>query len=233
MKIGIIGSGKFGSLLKVIFEGLGYEVVVSSKSQNLPITSLANCDYIFPCVPISTLENVIIDLKPALKGNEVVVDVCSIKSYPERVYKKHLSNSQVILTHPNFGPESYRLNNNSVENLNWIVWNLSSQDSTMQDFLEILAKLKVKIIEMNPEDHDKIIGLPHFTSMLVGQVLKGLELQKTDYQAASTKRMFEMIQGVGDDWGILLDMATYNAYCKEFLEKFEGNLAKTIAKLRV
>lgn len=232
MKLGIIGTGKFGMLLKLLFEEIGHEVVMSSKSQNIGYEILTGADFVFPCVPIRHLQSVLVELKPFLKGNEVIVDVCSIKSYPKSVYESITPSTSIILTHPNFGPESHKLNGNSAENLNWIVWNHSSSPSSYDIFIQMLEVLKVRMIEIDPDTHDQTIGLPHFTAMLLGQVMKDLDLEKTDYQAASTKRMFEMIQGVGDDWGILHDMYQYNRYCKEFLEKLDLNFSQILKKLK-
>lgn len=231
MKFGIIGLGKFGTLLKDLLEEQGHAVVAAVDHSGVDYDVLSNTDFIFPCVPISALESVLKNLKPRLVGSEVLIDVCSIKSYPQTLYKSILPNSEVILTHPNFGPESYRLNNNSSEKLNWIVWNESCNLEHWNEFQALLRQLKVKVVEIDPETHDKVIGLPHFTSMIVGQVLRNLELQKTDFQAASTKRMFEMIQGVGDDWQILSDMYKYNKYCKEFANKLNDNFEQLFSRL--
>jgi prephenate dehydrogenase len=234
--IGIIGFGKFSELMINIFKEHTphIQIKVSSRSQSIDnqlffsLEEVCNCDIIIPSVPISAFEETIIKIKDLVKPTAIIIDICSVKIHPKNVMLTHLNSSNnIICTHPNFGPESYRLNGNSTRNLNFIIENVRCEDKIFVVIIKFLEKLQVKIITMTAEEHDKIIGVPHFISMYIGQTLSQLGITRTEFGAASTQRMFDMIEGVGKDFQILKDMHTYNPFCKEVL----GNIKSVIKEI--
>lgn len=235
--IGIIGFGKFSELMINIFkEHIPHiQVKVSSRSQSIDnvlffsLEEVCNCNIVIPSVPISAFEETIIKIKDLVKPNAIIVDVCSVKIHPKNVMMTQLNSSnQIICTHPNFGPESYRLNGNSTKNLNFIIENVRCHDEIFAEIILFLEKLEVRIINMTAEEHDKVIGVPHFISMYIGQTLSQLGINRTEFGAASTQRMFDMIEGVGKDFQILKDMHTYNPFCEEVLGEIKSVIEKIL-----
>jgi prephenate dehydrogenase len=226
--IGIFGYGKFGRLLKTMFESLqaDYEIRFYSRSNKVDNANFfswedtCKADILIPSVPISHFEDYIERIAKTIGSSQkILMDVCSIKVYPQAVMKKHLhSNTDIICTHPNFGPESYRLNGSSLDNLNLIYHFERVSDETKIWFQNLLLEWKVNAHELEPEKHDREIGVPHFVSMLLGQVITGTGVARTELGAASTQRMFDMLEGVGKDLGILHDMYKFNPYCREYLD---------------
>lgn len=224
--IGIIGYGTFTNLMLKVFEEYmpKVKVKVYSRSQEIDneiifsFEEVAECDFIIPSVPISAFENTIIDLVPHLKSGTTIIDICSVMVHPRNVMLKHLPKEiNIICTHPNFGPESYRLNGNSVKGLNFIIDYVRATSHAQNIFDSFLKMLEVNIIKLTAEEHDEQVGVPHFVSMFQGILVNELGLKRTEFGAASTQRMFDMAEGVGKDIQILRDMYHYNPFCKEYL----------------
>ncbi|GAB4286633.1 MAG: prephenate dehydrogenase [Candidatus Dojkabacteria bacterium] len=238
--IGIIGFGKFTELILTIFKEFIPEVQVkiASRSQEIDnklffsFEEVCSCDYIIPSVPISAFEETIEKMLPIMNVNAKVIDVCSIKMHPKKVMLEKLPETcEIICTHPNFGPESYRLNNYSAKGLNFIIEFVRCSKATEKQVSSFLEKLGVNLILLDAESHDQKVGVPHFISMLLGILLNRLEITRTPYGAASTQRMFDMVEGVGKDFGILQDMYRYNPFCKAVLKNVRKKFGVIVSEI--
>ena len=238
--VGIIGYSKFSNLLGKLFLEFDPNIVVKYSSRSKTIVNLeifnlsevANSDIVIPCVPISAFEETILKIRPHLKTGSVVIDVCSVKVYPRDLMIKYLPQDiNKVSTHPNFGPESYRLNNNSTNNLNFIIKNIDCEESKFNWILSWLKFLKVNIVEMECEYHDENIGVPHFLSMFLGILLSKTNVKRTQFGASSTQRMFDMAEGVGNDIQILLDMVKFNPFAKNMLKILDKKYIELFSEL--
>jgi prephenate dehydrogenase len=226
--VGIIGYGKFAQLVEKI---LGQNDSIKTKiySRRSPIDNsrffswqqVCNCDVVIPAVPINKFSDVIAAIGEELsrsKGKEIqtVLDVCSVKVMPKReMLAKLPKKTNIICSHPNFGPESYRLNGNSTNALNFIIENVRCDKGVYEEIKKYLENvLKLNVIELDADTHDKEIGLPHFLSMIFGLTINRMQIERTSYGAASTEKMFDMAEGVGKDLAIVEDMYRFNPYCK-------------------
>lgn len=229
--ITIIGFGKFGAfwaeLLKNNFPELNVEIIRSAEIGTEAVNqTLAASKYIFPCVPISAFAETITKIAPYLSAQNTVVSVCSIMTYPKEQMLTILPKDvEIITTHPNFGPESFKQNQNSVKNFNFIIENTKATQETYQDFLNMLNKLELNVAEISADEHDLQISLPHFVSLFTGNLLKRLEIKRDLRVATSTKKMFELVDAVGQDFQILKDIYAFNPYAKTFSKKLFQELA--------
>lgn len=240
--VGLIGFGAFSNLLEKLLTQYDPALIIKYASRSRPIDNqkifsfeeVAASDLVIPSVPIRAFEKTIISLKEHVKPNAIILDVCSVKVHPKSVLLKHLAKDfNLIVAHPNFGPESYRLNNNSSENLNFIIERLNCNDESYTWVMDWLKHIRVNILEMSAEEHDKKIGVPHFISMYVGILLNKLSIERTEYGAASTQKMFDMAEGVGKDFGILEDMVTFNPYVQEELNKLSKSSTELLNSLNI
>jgi prephenate dehydrogenase len=238
--IGIIGFGKFTRLMLTIFKEIIPEVKIKITSRSQPVDNkvfftfeeVCNCDYIIPAVPISAFEETVEKMLPLMNLKAKVVDICSVKMHPKKVMLERLPETcEIICTHPNFGPESYRLNNYSTRNLNLIIEFVRCSTVTKRQILSFLQKLDVNVILLDAKSHDKEIGVPHFISMLMGILLNRVRIIRTPYGAASTQRMFDMVEGVGKDFDILRDMYIYNPFCQAVLKDVEENFGIIVSEI--
>ncbi len=236
--IGIIGYGQFGRFVDEVFEQ-EFNTLVYSRSNTIDnakffsIEEVCKADFVIPCVPIASFKETLQLIKPHLRPETVVVDVCSIKVYPKTCLQEVLPNQKTLCTHPMFGPESYKHNGNSVKGFNLMIENLnlpSDEYSALVNFLR--QKLELNVVEMTSDEHDRLACEFHFTTLYVAMGLKDLKLKRTSIDTSSARHMHDFIERVGQDKGIMRDMYRYNPYCAQQLTKIEQSFAGISAFVR-
>ena len=116
-KTAIIGFGRFGELLAnlgkstfdiyvVETDPMRRQVAETNGFKLLPFESLSDMEFIFLAVPISQIADTIRQLAAMVDEGHTVIDLCSVKVYPARLMEKYLTKSQLLATHPMFGPDS-------------------------------------------------------------------------------------------------------------------------------
>lgn len=224
-KIAIIGYGRFGSLLAKILKPYGKifvinEVKINSKEiTQIDYEQLISMDWIFLAVPTSALEEVLIKIKPFLRENSLVMDVCSVKVYPCKMMMKHLpKNVEILGTHPMFGPDSAK---NGLQNLQMVLCPLRIKKQTLKDILQVFKNLKLKIIQTNPEMHDKQgaynLSLVHF----LGRGLGKMGLSQQEITTLGFQRLLAVNETVNNDtWQLFHDIQNFNPYAKKVRNDF-------------
>lgn len=222
-KIAIIGYGRFGKLLTEIFAPYGEIFVISSRKirgiKQIEYPDLDKMDLIIPAVPISKFKETIIKINPILKKGAIVMDVCSVKVEPVAIIKKYLKpHIQILGTHPMFGPDSAK---NGLKGLQIVVCPLRINKANYRKIIEIFKKLKLKIIEITPEQHDKeaamCLALVHF----IGRGLKRIDFKKENITTLGCERLLAVNETVNNDtWELFLDMHRSNPYTKKIRKDF-------------
>lgn len=234
--IGIIGYGSFGKVICQYLFPSNKIILYSQKNNNFTenikrTESLkdltASSDLIVPAVPIRSFEEVILQLVPFLKDNQIIMDVCSVKEYSVNVMKKALPVFvNIIATHPMFGPISIEKNNNSLKNLNFVIYNVRCNKEIYMLVKKHLKTLELKLIEIDPILHDKLSANSHFFSKIIKHLASSLELHETLFDTPTSAGIFRALNNTSDDKSIIEDMITYNHYCKKLLEKIDKTLRK-------
>ncbi|MFQ5492759.1 MAG: prephenate dehydrogenase/arogenate dehydrogenase family protein [Candidatus Dojkabacteria bacterium] len=240
MKIGIIGYGRFGSLLeKIFFEHIeGVEILIydiNSKPNSKKFFSFnetVKSDLVIPAVPIGALESVIKKISPVLPENSTVMDVSSVKVKPVEWMKKHLkAGTKIIASHPVFGPDSTN-NGEEFEGLNMMLSNISA-DRKIYDFVkDFWTKLGVNVLEITPEEHDRYSAYTINYNHLIGRVGQIAGIKPTPIDTKGFKIIYEAMNYVThDSWELFRDMQLYNPYSKEMREKVRGALGEIESRL--
>ena len=260
----IVGFGRFGRLL---FDIIKHDFCVNFFDENevhkingcyqeLP-DGLIYAKYIFLCVPIRNMQNVIAKISPFLQKGSVVIDVCSVKVKPCDWMLEGLPDFvDIIATHPMFGPDSFNvdeyLNKNvdsdvdisikSNSKVQVIMHSVRSLDSANNsyDFIKSYFESKsFKILKMSPDEHDKSAaytqGLTHFLGRVLGGVDINHILHKLDhniYDIPVTKgfvRLMEVrVQTCNDSMELFEDMMKFNPYSQEMLDDIKISFDKFI-----
>lgn len=229
VKFGLIGNGQFGGLLiKLLLQFTNGTIVVVSRRvlqvSDKRVTAgsysdLAQCQYIFPCVPISKLEEVLIELKPSLTSQNIIIDVSSLKLYPKKVLSTILPDTQVVLTHPMFGPGTVAQKNGVIDGLRMTMENLSCNVEDYKELTHFFKDvLKLDVIEMNADEHDKSAAHFHFISQYTSQMLRLLNIEKGEIDTESYRQLLLFIHMVKTDKRLILEMLEFNPYCKKVHE---------------
>lgn len=219
MKIAIIGYGRFGRLFANILKPFGEVHALTEQEteegiKKISLDDLVQMDLVIPAVPISAFEETLNKIKPHLKSGVILMDVCSVKVYPcQWLLKSAPIDAQLIGSHPMFGPDSAK---NGVEGLQMVFTPLRADEKTYKIIKNIFEKLKLKIIETTPEEHDRqmanCLALVHF----LGRGLGRMELKKQDITTLGFERLLAVNETVNNDtWQLFFDMQKYNPFADE------------------
>lgn len=228
--IGIVGYGDFGQFLHKLAKELfpESEVRVFSRRQTpdgvtfFALEEVCQTEVLILSVAISAFSSVIDDIKKLIGTNTVVVDVATVKSHTVSVLKE-AGIKNFIATHPMFGPYSYEKHNNSLKDLRITVCDHTLDDETYQKVLIWFKSLRLKVLEMSAEEHDKLVAETLFLTHLVGQIVKRGGFERTAIDTVSFGFLMDAVESVAHDEALFRDVYKFNPYCKEVLERFKGD----------
>lgn len=173
------------------------------------VSSVKDADLIVYSTPVGAYGKITEQIAPHLKKGAIITDVGSIKKYSVEEIEKHLpekSDVIVVAGHPVAGTEKSGPEN-GFDNLfegRWYIVTPSncSTPEAVKKVSELWAAAKMKVDEMTPEHHDKVMAavshLPHLIAFsIVGTVadLEGFEKQEIIKYSASGFRDFTRIAG--------------------------------------
>jgi prephenate dehydrogenase len=173
IKIGIIGGkGRMGTYFANIFKKAGYLVLVSDQHTRLTNKELARkADVVIVSVPIDKTQQVIEEIAPLLKKNQLLMDLTSLKEAPVKTMLK--SKAFVIGLHPMFSDQ------NSLPGQTVIACPARAGKWTHW-IKKILTSQGAKVRLMKPAEHDKIMAtvqsLVHFSDIALGDTLRELKI---------------------------------------------------------
>lgn len=231
VRVGIIGYGRFGELtsriLKEKFKNVRV-LVFSRKREKLgaeggiefaSLEEVGNCDVIIPCVPISKFEGVIKSIAGKIKPGALLVDVCSVKVYPVEVMMKYIpENVEILATHPAFGPDSAK---RGLKGLKVILHNVRVSPERFARVKQACRDVGLDVIEMTPEEHDRLIAFSLAYTHLVGRIGHRMNVKTTPVDTKGFGQLLK-VQGyvVNDTIELFRDMQNYNPYAKEMRKQF-------------
>ena len=222
--IGIIGLGRFGKLTaRYLSEDFDVFVfnrtdksaeIKKSGARTASLKTVCQQKIVILCVPISTLKEVLIKIRPLLKRDSVVVDVCSVKVYPTRWMKASLPETVSILaTHPIFGPDSA---SDSLKDRKIFLSPIRIDKKQYQKIKTYLASKELVLIESTPEDHDQQIAVSLALTHYIGRTLSEFGAAPLDIDSEGYKRLLHILEVVEHDtWQLFYDMHRYNPYAQK------------------
>ena len=211
MKIGIIGIGLMGGSFALDFrsknknskiygfdndqESLDYSIKNKIVDELLSDENCRYLDFLIISVPVHYISNIVKKYLNHISKNTLVIDLGSTKKSICDSLKNHPKRDQFLPTHPIAGTE----NSGPMSAVSGLYFNstniICESDKTRLDLLEKALKLfksfKMKIIKMDPSDHDKNIAylshLSHISSfMLAKTVLRKKSLKKNIFDLAGS-----------------------------------------------
>lgn len=224
-KVSIVGFGRFGQTLYRLIKD-DFEITLFNRSAihdkeftkqtkiAKSVSEIYKSEVIFFAVPISSFEKVIASHKKYFTKDHLLIDVLSVKMHPAKVFKKYLDkNTQALLTHPMFGPDSSK---KGFENLPIIINKFMSDDMHYRFWKNYFENKKLIVIEMSPQNHDRMAagsqGLTHF----IGRLLGAYHFKKTPIDSMGTQKLLEIVeQTCNDTWQLFTDLQHYNPYTKQ------------------
>ena len=163
----------------------GQEVVISGRNEKKllavrqrldvdvasSIAAVESADAVLLSVSIESFEEVVKQISPYVKPEQIVADVTSIKEFPVAAMHKHLKTGLVLGAHPLFGPGA-----RDVKNQNFILTPTNDEERTLaQKVKGYLEAKEAKVSLMTPQEHDEkmavILGLSHFIAIVSADTL--------------------------------------------------------------
>jgi prephenate dehydrogenase len=230
-KLGIIGYGRFGKLLADIlsdeFNIMPYDAYFST---GLSIKEVALADAIFLCVPIVELKATIKNIAPLVQSNTNILDVCSVKLYPESLMTEYFPSENVLPTHPMFGPDAAK------RGLNDLPIALCPTKSTKKEIVEywsdVFTKHKLKIKLMSCDEHDKNTAYSLCLTQFVGRALEKLELKSSEIDTQNYRNLLTIRDmALNDSCQLFEGLQKLNPYAEKMRTEFIDALGKTNKKI--
>lgn len=228
--VSIVGFGRFGKTLYKLLKD-DFQIIVYDKNEidsrkftkkttiAKSVNEIYNSEVIFFAVPISSFEDVISTHKKYFQSHHILIDVLSVKMYPATIFKKNLtgSNTQALLTHPMFGPDSSK---EGFEGLPIVLDKFRTDEETYSFWKEYFMEKGLRIVEMSAREHDKAAansqGLTHF----IGRLLEAYDFKVTPIDTLGARKLLEVMgQTCNDTWELFEGLQHYNPYTKEMRSK--------------
>ncbi len=232
--VSVYGYGRFGKLWADILSD-DHNVKVFSRrglrdDEVSPGIELANaesifdCDAMFFCVAISSFEELLIQSQKQFKKETIFFDTCSVKVYPTKWMTQHLpKESQIIATHPMFGPDSFK----NGADLPMVMCDVRTNGQTFNEWVDYFKNKKLRMEIMSADEHDKMVAYSQGITHYVGRVLADLNLESTTINTLGYKKLLEITeQTCNDSWQLFIDLQRYNPHTKKMRRELHDSLER-------
>ena len=237
--IGIVGLGNFGLLMSAVLKQ-SFEVKVYNYSKDREIKSRAKsagvelvdwteiytCDIVIVSTPISITKSIIKRLAPNLKKGALLLDVCSVKTYPCQWLKKYAPlEVEIMGTHPMFGPTTAKFNPAKkyweIKGKQIVLCPLRIGKARQKRIEKFLKSLDLEVIITTPRDHDyqnaKTLSLVHF----LGRSLTKAGVGEQKIYTPGYEDVLRILPHTNqDNWQLFYDMNNFNPYAQKVRRKF-------------
>ena len=263
MKIGIIGIGLMGGSFALDFRSVyknskiyGFDVDIKNFQYSIDnkivdeLLSETNCkdlDFLIVSVPVHMMPDVVKKYLDFVGSNTLVIDLGSTKNSICNALNDHPKRGQFLASHPiagteNSGPKS-AIKDLYTNSINIICESEKTRADLLERALKLFKKLRMKIIKMDPLEHDKNIAyvshLSHVSSfMLAKTVLEKKLVRKNIFDLAGSgfESTVRLAKSSPETWGSIFNDNKSNLvealneyidnlnYIKSLIEKSQSDL---------
>ena len=183
------------------------------------LSAACSCDIVFLAVPIRVFEETLIACKPFFQKDTLIIEVCTVKTYPIQCMQNHISEYSYIATHPMFGPYSYA-KQWSLKDLRLVICDKTVNQKDYEKFIAITKLLQLRIIECDAQEHDKMLAKSLFLTHYITQIVVEAWLENTEIDTLSFWNLMDVVDSVRNDTKLFHDVWEFNPYCKELISLF-------------
>lgn len=235
MKAGIIGYGRFGKLfVKYFAKYFQFEIydksfLLTNGEKEDCYNKFSECEFLFFAVPISQLEDAIMEIYPFINKNALAADLCSVQEFPLSALKKYFPNNEIVSLHPLFGPESVT---ESLKDHQVIMTYGQASVERYRKLEGFFIKEGLRIINMSAEEHDRQIAWTLCLTQFIGRGLGNLPLPKNKIGTKGYFDLFDIItRANADTIELFHDMNKFNRFSNEMRKKVIEEFMKLNLKL--
>jgi len=213
MKIAIIGgAGKMGQWFVRHLQQEGEQVIISGRNQQklaaagkklgVPVASnieaVKQADVVIISVPLDNFEQVVKEIAPYARDEQVFVDFTSLKTKPVEIMHSYIRKGTILGIHPVFGPGA-----KSVSNQNFVLTPTNEEEVLLAaKTRQYLEERGANVSIMSPQEHDQmmtvVLGLAHFITIVAADTLLGFEkFQEMKKMGGTTfKVLYTLVESV-------------------------------------
>lgn len=141
-------------------------------------------DIIFLCLPVDESLRVFEKLIPLLKKDQIITDVCGVKSPFQELWNRSDSNGIYVGGHPMTGKEVSGYNNSDptlFENAVYILCDTESKNQKINQLLDIINLLGARITFLNSKVHDIVVAsVSHLPQLIAVSLINSASLKEND-----------------------------------------------------
>jgi prephenate dehydrogenase len=225
--VGIIGGmGQMGQLFRRFFEDQNYEVIIADRGSEKSSEELMRlADIIVFAVPLDETVNIISDLTPYARPDQLLMDLSSLKVRPIEAMLH--SPSAVVGLHPMFGGSISSFVGQTI-----VACPVRIAAGEWRYLRKLFENLGMRVKECSPGKHDQMMSiiqvLFHVTTMLTGRVLRemGVDVAETmEFTSPSYRLEMNLLGRIFAQNPALYSAITQmNPYALEVLEHLEDGL---------
>jgi prephenate dehydrogenase len=238
MIVGVHGLGRFGSF----WAGLLCETCEVWASSRDPLKTapprvrhvrpeeVFSLPTVFLCVAIYAMEDVLERMADEIRSDALIMDTCSVKSYPMDLMTRILPETVSILgTHPMFGPDSAR---SGTRGLPMILCPGRIAEADLDRWKTIFESLGLGVKIMEAADHDREAAFTQGIAHYIGRVLKDLGIHESEIATMGYRKLLEIVeQTCNDPWQLFLDLQRYNPYTRDMRKRLKKSLDAIMAAI--
>lgn len=192
MKIGIVGYGSFGSFAAKVLSPYAkiYIYDKDTSVSTITLNELGAMDAVLLAVPLNSYKDVLQSLKPLLKPDTLVIDICSVKVPSRDAVLEVLPNHpNILIAHPLFGPQSAA---KGARGHDMIVTDVigDKAKACVTLFKQVMG---LKIHTMTAEEHDKAMAYLHVLTFFIARGLSDMKLPDISFKTPSFSILQELI----------------------------------------
>lgn len=238
MRIGVYGLGRFGNLWASLLSRQ-HDVLAYNRSPERPtppgvrrvdLRGLAECDGIFLCTAISAIEETCRDLLSVVRPSQVILDTCSVKSYPLETMDRVLPDTvETVGTHPMFGPDSVA---QGFSGLPTVISPGRCSAATVATWRGVLEGLGLRAIPMSAETHDREAAYTQGITHFVGRLLDSLNVRPSSIATLGYQKILDVVeQTCNDPYQLFVDLQRYNPYTSRMRRDLRASFDQLLLEL--
>lgn len=138
--------------------------------------------------------------------------------------------SDVLCTHPMFGPESGR---DGWNGLAFMYERVRIRDeATCSSFLHIFESEGCRMLEMSCEEHDKLAARSQFLTHTIGRILSEMEIESTPIDTKGFQTLIQLKDStIRDSFDLYSGLFVHNKFAKQELNNLVLAFEKVKQKL--
>lgn len=142
------------------------------------VEAVKKADVILLSVPIDDFEEVVKQISPYIRPEQIIIDITSIKQTPVEIMHKHIKQGVMLGVHPMFGAGA-----RGITNQNFVLTPTNKDERALaQKVREYLETRGARVTLMTPRQHDEmmsvVLGLSHFIAIVSADTLLSLDKLK-------------------------------------------------------